>query len=151
MKYEYITRIENAAAESSYIFEEINFNTHLPTYHGTSSSQKKTPFGKKAKVKTTQKPSTAERYKGIPLKTMIDIYRLYYLDFVVFGFSADSVLEIIKPDRKPPTLDFSNQQIEEVRRQLMTKVSAQNVVWSSETYSFMPREQYDNCDNLILQ
>ena len=51
----------------------------------------------------------------------------------------------------PPTYDFSSKRNEEVRKKLMTEVADKNLVWSSEKYSFMPFEQYDNCDNLILQ
>ena len=136
MKYEYITRIENAEVESNFVFEALKFNTHLPADHGSSSL--------KSKVKTTQKPTTAERYKSIPIKTLIDIYRKYYLDFVVFGFSADSVLEVINP--KLATSErhqFSIRGNQEARKHLQFGIEQQKLT--------DPDEQYDNCDNLILQ
>ena len=33
--------------------------------------------------------------KDLPKSAVVDLYRKYYLDFIVFGFSAESVEEVI--------------------------------------------------------
>ena len=135
MKYEYITQIENAEAESNFVFEALKFNTHLPADHSSSSL--------KSKVKTKKKLTTSERYASIPIKTMIDIYRQYYLDFVVFGFSADSVLEVINPNRASSARHrFSIRGNQEARKHLQFGIEQQKMT--------DPDEQYNNCDNLNI-
>ena len=155
LKYEYITRIENAEVESNFVFNALNFNTYLPNDHG-SSMLKNTWM----KGKTTQKPTTAERYKSVPIKTIIDIYRKYYLDFVVFGFSADSVLEIINHPSLE-RLDFNDQGNEEaikymkfgtdLERAELIRKSISRKLKHHRTFFGLPLEQYENCDNIILQ
>ena len=35
-------------------------------------------------------------YENVPKATIIAIYRKYYLDFVLFGFSVESVLDVFQ-------------------------------------------------------
>ena len=50
-----------------------------------------TPYQSSTKIKS----KTASLYSKVSKQAVIALYRKYYLDFVVFGFSADSVEEII--------------------------------------------------------
>lgn len=133
MKYEYITRIENAKAESEFIFEKIGFNTHLPPNHGSSTL--------KSSSAQKRKPTTAENYKEIPVKTIIDIYRKYYLDFVLFGFSAETVIEVVQMANSIRHR-FSIKGNVAARKHLRVGIEQQK---TSD-----PNEQYDNCDNLNI-
>ena len=46
----------------------------------------------------------------MPKSAVIDLYRKYYLDFIVFGYSADSVEEVVDT-AKSPELDTSNENL----------------------------------------
>ena len=136
MKYDYITRIEHADAESEFVFEKVGFNTHLPPNHGSSATSKSWT-AKPTQKPTSKKPTTAELYKQIPVKTIVDIYRKYYLDFVLFGFSAETVVEVV-------------QMASDQRRKFSIKgnVAARKHlrVGIEQDPSNDPNEQYDNCD-----
>ena len=128
MKYDYITRIENAALESKFVFDKVGFNTELPPNHGTSASKSK---------QTVPKLTTADHYATVPYQTVIEIYRKYYLDFVLFGFSADSVLDVVHA---------SSQKRQTAKgKKLALKKLALGVDQEKTLY---PDEQYENCDNL---
>jgi len=73
-EYNYILHIENAAEESEFLFQELDIVAHLPDHtHRTSSSDKTHP---------------AEWFfQNVSRKTVENIYRKYYVDFVTLGYS----------------------------------------------------------------
>ena len=88
--YDYIMDIEFANDDSEYVFQQLNFDAKLPSFHQSSKSTKKT---------------IDEYYKKalIPKALIKKVYAKYYLDFVLFGFSPDSVKTIVDAGTDEPS------------------------------------------------
>ena len=68
---------------SKFIFEKLGYKARLPT--------KIVPAIDKSALKNYfQNP-----YKNVPKSDVQEVYRKYYLDFVLLGFTADEVLETV--------------------------------------------------------
>ena len=77
--------------EAPYVFHKLGLNTHMPTDYNSASD-------KSHEVKWF--------YRNVSRKTIENIYRKYYQDFLTFGYSADSVLLYLKNSQKevqPPS------------------------------------------------
>ena len=86
--YDYIMDIENANEDSEYVFQQLDFDAKLPHFHQSSKSTKK---------------SLEDYYKNIPKALIKKLYAKYFLDFVLFGFSPDSVKSIVDAGTDEPS------------------------------------------------
>ena len=59
------------------------------TYFQTSLNFPRTSY------RSSEQLLISTKTKDLPKSAVIDLYRKYYLDFIVFGFSAESVEEVI--------------------------------------------------------
>ena len=91
--YDYIMDISFAAEDSEYVFQQLNFDAKLPTFHSSSKASKK---------------PLEDYYKNIPKVLIKKLYAKYFLDFVLFGFSPDSVQSIVNAGTDEPS-DYSFQ------------------------------------------
>ena len=79
MVYNYIMDIDTAQEDSQYVFDELELNARLPAVHNH-----------------VERGMTLEDYyKDIPKSLTKKIYAKYYLDFVLYGFSTESVEAIV--------------------------------------------------------
>ena len=83
--------IETSQEDSAYVFEELNFNTSLPSVINSS------------KTKKNPRKQLEEYYKNIPKALIKKVYAKYYLDFVLFGFSSSMVSEIVNSGTDEPS------------------------------------------------
>ena len=86
--YDYIMDIENAEEDSEYVFQQLDFDAKLPLFHQSSKSTKK---------------SLEDYYRNIPKALIKKLYAKYFLDFVLFGFSPDSVKSIVDAGTDEPS------------------------------------------------
>ena len=86
--YDYIMDISFATEDSEYVFQQLDFDAKLPLFHSSS--------------KTSKKP-LEDYYKNIPKELIKKIYAKYFLDFVLFGFSPDSVQSIVNAGTDEPS------------------------------------------------
>ena len=86
--YDYIMDISFATEDSEYVFQQLNFDAKLPTFH-TSSKASKKPL--------------EDYYKNIPKVLIKKLYAKYFLDFILFGFSPDSVQSILNAGTDEPS------------------------------------------------
>lgn len=79
VQYDYITHLEFSSIESTYLLEEMKVNdlTHIPGKYSWS------PAGR-----------DEEHWGTIPRRTAEDIYRHYYADIILFGYSPKDILRI---------------------------------------------------------
>ena len=78
-KYNYIFNLHKIASQSEFIFEKLGYKARLP----------------KKKQSNRDKSHVENPYKNIPKFGVQEVYRKYYLDFVLLGFTADEVLETV--------------------------------------------------------
>ena len=76
--------------DSEYVFSQLNFNIRLPSFHSSSKNG------------STKRP-LEHYYKNIPKALIKKIYSKYYLDFVLFGFSPASVMNILEAGTEEPS------------------------------------------------
>ena len=86
--YDYIMDISFAKDDSEYVFQQLDFDAKLPIFHSSSKATKK-PLG--------------DYYKNIPKELIKKLYAKYFLDFVLFGFSPDSVQSIVDAGIEEPS------------------------------------------------
>ena len=91
--YDFILDIQAAAEDSEYVFSQLNFKTGLPSFHSSSKNGSST------------KP-LEDYYKNIPKALIKKLYAKYFLDFVLLGFSPDSVQSIVNAGTDEPS-DYS--------------------------------------------
>ena len=89
--YDYIMDISFATEDSEYVFQQLNFDAKLPTFHSSSKASKK---------------PLEDYYKNIPKALIKKLYAKYFLDFVLLGFSPDSVQSIVNAGTDEPS-DYS--------------------------------------------
>ena len=97
-EYNYILHLEEAEEESTFLFNELGLETHLPNDHASASEK-------------IHEPSWY--YQEVSRETLEEVYRSYFLDFITLGYTAESVLSYLHPNQnkvKPP----STRQKEEV-------------------------------------
>ena len=82
-KYNYIFNLHKVASQSKFIFEKLGYKARLPTkiVSGIDKSNLKSYF--------------KNPYKNVPKSGVQEVYRKYYLDFVLLGFTADEVLKTV--------------------------------------------------------
>ena len=73
--------------------------------------------------------------KDLPKSAVIDLYRKYYLDFIVFGFSAESVEEVINGAMGP---EFEN-------RKENLKRAKDSLVSKAKEISEKSPSEFENC------
>ena len=66
-------------SQSKFIFEKLGYKARLP----------------KKKPSRRDKSHIENPYKNVPKSGVKEVYRKYYLDFVLFGFTADEVMETV--------------------------------------------------------
>lgn len=87
MVYNYIMDIDTAQEDSQYVFDELELNARLPAVHNH-----------------VERGMTLEDYyKDIPKSLIKKIYAKYYLDFVLYGFSTESVEAIVNIGTEEPS------------------------------------------------
>ena len=86
-KYNYIFNLHKVASQSKFIFEKLGYKARLPTKIG---SNPKVDIGKSGLKSYLKNP-----YKNVPKSGVQEVYRKYYLDFVLLGFTADEVIETV--------------------------------------------------------
>ena len=87
MVYNYIMDIDTAQEDSQYVFDELELNARLPAVHNH-----------------VERGMTLEDYyKDIPKSLTKKIYAKYYLDFVLYGFSTESVEAIVNIGTEEPS------------------------------------------------
>ena len=86
--YDYIMDISFAKDDSEYVFQQLDFDAKLPIFHSSS--------------KSSNKP-LEDYYKNIPKELIKKLYAKYFLDFVLFGFSPDSVQSIVNAGIEEPS------------------------------------------------
>ena len=87
--YNYIMDIDTAQEDSKYVFEELEFNSRLPTVHNHAKGE--------------VKKALEDYYKEIPKSLIKKIYAKYYLDFVLYGFSTESVKAMVDIGTEEPS------------------------------------------------
>ena len=92
--YDYIMDIETAQEDSQYVFEALEFDTRLP-YEPNHTE-----------VKGGVKKTLEDYYADIPKSLIKKTYAKYFLDFVLLGFSTDSVQAIVDAGTDEPS-DYS--------------------------------------------
>ena len=86
--YDYIMDISFAKDDSEYVFQQLDFDAKLPIFHSSSKTSKKT---------------LEDYYENIPKELIKKLYAKYFLDFVLFGFSPDSVQSIVDAGIEEPS------------------------------------------------
>ena len=82
-KYNYIFNLHKVASQSKFIFEKLGYKARLPTTIVSGID------------KSDLKSYLKNPYKNVPKSDVQEVYRKYYLDFVLLGFTADEVLKTV--------------------------------------------------------
>ena len=89
MVYDYIMDIDTAQEDSEYVFKELEFDARLPAEPNHANG--------------TVNKTLEDYYKDIPKSLIKKIYAKYYLDFVLYGFSTESVEAIVNVGTEKPS------------------------------------------------
>ena len=89
MAYNYIMDIDTAQEDSEYVFDELKFNARLPAVHNHADGE--------------VKKALEDYYKDIPKSLIKKIYAKYFLDFVLYGFSTESVKAMVDIGTEEPS------------------------------------------------
>jgi len=126
-KYNYIFNLHKVASQSKFIFEKLGYKARLPTKIGV-------PF-----VKSGLKSYLKNPYKNVPKSGVQEVYRKYYLDFVLLGFTADEVIETVNSAHGKEYDTLSKNEMDEVNLFL------QGFVDANYANNKVRDEVYDNC------
>ena len=94
MDFNYITHLENSKEEIPSLLRELGLygKIHID---GQYNWDEKT-HGKvknRRDTESTERPPDELHWQNVPRKTAIEIYRHYYLDFVLFGYLTKDVMK----------------------------------------------------------
>ena len=90
-KYDYILHLENITTESKYLFHKIGYpnGTKMESEHkvGKVIELKENPNSSLIPQKTKILDYNIEYYKNIPKSIIDKLRRIYFVDFLTFGYS----------------------------------------------------------------
>lgn len=98
LDYSIITHLDNSKEEIPFVLEKINLAGKVEIaekYSWDGTRRIKDP----EKIEEARKRKVEEpdlRWKNVPKETAALIYKHFFLDFVLFGYSPDDVLKVIK-------------------------------------------------------
>ena len=115
--YEFVTHLDQSSTEVNFILKNLKIEnlTSVPDRYSWS------PAG-----------SDLNRWQTIPRKTTIDIYRHYFPDFVLLGYSPDQVEKFVKASSK--TEQEPKKNINSESRKKLEKIAKQYLQINQDYY-----------------
>ena len=94
MDFNYITHLENSEEEIPSLLREIGLDgkVHIGGQY-TWDERTHEKIKNRRDTETTERPPDELHWQNVPRETAIEIYRHYYLDFVLFGYSTEDVMK----------------------------------------------------------
>ncbi|CAG5104578.1 Oidioi.mRNA.OKI2018_I69.chr1.g1354.t1.cds [Oikopleura dioica] len=129
LDYSIITHLDNSEEEIPFVLEKINLagKIEIAGKYSWDGTKRIKDQQKLEEARKKEKPSAELEWKNVPRKTAELIYKHYFLDFVVFGYSPEDVLKFIEAadsGKKRPTeerIQLSRNQLHEKEESYLEK------------------------------
>ena len=135
-----IIHMEDLKNESDYVFNEkwkLPHGFHLPVDYTSPEAT------------LERKPPRTKYYQTVPKETVIDLYRIYYHDLVMFGFSPESVLEFY--NAAMDETNVTNNKKSRARTEIKPFANSMKTLWPEEDWKMCNEALWHNDTVLLSQ